>query len=285
LALWHNHMKTGSVLDSGYQMRGGLFSGDLLPALHGFLLSSGKGIFWYSPPLFFGILGLRESLRRFRAETVLMLAICAVTLLVNAKFRIWHADYCWGPRHLAPLSPLILLWAVPWLPEVVARGRARLRRAAMYGLFGIGVGVQLLGASIYWDHYIRVLIAVKDQTGAPGWFRESLTHGHYIPVFSPLAGQWWLLSHLVRRDPDLDRDAPWKPVIPQTTNLAEAWSRLRIDWWALEWLTSKEPWRPGERPRGLRGDPPVPIAATSAAFLVLCAGTWLAGRAVRRRLR
>ncbi len=249
LALWHNHMKTGSWLDSGYQMRGGLFSGDVIPAIHGFLLSPGKGLLWYSPTLLLGFLGLRESLRRYAAETWLTLGICLATLVFNAKFRIWHADYCWGPRHLAPLSPMILLWSLPWLPEALRRGHLRVRTFMVRGLVALGVSVQLLGASLYWDHYIRVLIAVKDQTGAPGWFRESLSHGHYIPVFSPLVGQAWLLRHLVTNDPDLDSDAPWKSIIPQTTRLAEAWARLRLDWWALDWLTEKEPWRPENRPK------------------------------------
>ena len=284
LALWHNHMKTGSLLDSGYTMRGGLFSGDVPAALHGFLLSPGKGVFWYSPPLLLGLLGLRVSLRRFRAETLLQLALCIGTLLFNSKFRIWHADYCWGPRHLAPLSPMMLLWAVPWLPEAVRRGHARLRRCAVYALFALGLSVQLLGASIYWDQYIRTLIAVKDQSGAAGWFKESLTHGHYLPVFSPLVGQAWLLSHMIRRDPELDRDAPWKSVVPVSTNLVDTWSRLRLDWWPLEWLGNKEPWRPGERPLELKGEPPVPYAATAIAFSLLLAGVVLGARGVRRRL-
>ena len=95
-----------------------------------------------------------------------------------------------------------------------ARGRVRLRRCALGALVAAGVAVQLLGASIYWDHYIRMLIAVKDQTGAGGWYQEHLSHGHYIPAFSPLRGQWWLLRHLIHDDPELDRDAPWKSVVP-----------------------------------------------------------------------
>jgi hypothetical protein len=282
LALWHNHLKTGSFFDSGYQMRGGLFSGDLVPALHGFLLSSGKGVFWYSPPLLLGLLGLRASLQRFRAETLLTLAISIVTLLVNAKFRIWHADYCWGPRHLAPIAPIMLSWSLPWLPEAVARGHRRVRMLALGGVVTAGIAMQLLGASIYWDHYIRTLIAVKDQTGAPGWFRESLTQDHYIPVFSPIAGQTWLLSHLIRRDPELDRDAPWKSILPQTANLTDTWQRLRIDWWVLEWLTNKEPWKPGEKPPLLKGEPPAPIAATTIAIALLVVGLVTGIRGVRR---
>ena len=53
-------------------------------------------------------------------------AIIAISLVFNAKFRHWHADYCWGPRHLTALTPLALLLAFPWLPEAL---RARPRRA------------------------------------------------------------------------------------------------------------------------------------------------------------
>ena len=285
LALWHNTIKTGHLFDSGYQMRGGLFSGDVIPALHGFLLSPGKGILWYSPTLLFGLLGLKASLRRFRADTLLMLSIAIATLLFNSKFRIWHADYCWGPRHLAPLSPLVLLWATPWLDEALARGRVRLRRFLSRGLVALGVAVQLLGASLYWDHYIRVLIAVKDQTGAPGWFRESLSHGHYIPLFSPLVGQAWLLRHLVTNDSDLDRDAPWKPIIPQTAHLGDAWARLRLDWWVLDWLTEKEPWRPEDRPKVPPHDARPPIAATAAMFTIWAVGAAWSWRALLRLRR
>jgi hypothetical protein len=285
LALWHNHMKTGSIFDSGYTMRGGLFSGDVVPAVYGFLLSPGKGLFWYSPPLVLGMLGLRDSLRRFRADTVFQISLVVATILFNARFRIWHADYCWGPRHLAPLSPILLLWATPWLPEAMRRGRARARRFGLRLLLATGAAVQLLGASIYWDHYIRLLISHKDQTGGAGWFRESLTQAHYVPAFSPLVGQAWLLRHLVTRDEQLDRDAPWKPVVPMNANFSDTWSRLRLDWWPLEFLGNREPWRVGQRPPQLRGEAPVPYAATGIFFGVLALGVWVGARGVRRSLR
>jgi hypothetical protein len=238
LALWHNRLKTGSLFDSGYQIPNGVFSGDLFAGLYGLLLSTGKSAFLYSPPLILAVLGARTAWQRRRAETAFLAAILGVSLVFNAKFRHWHADYCWGPRHLTALTPIALLLAFPWLPEALARGRVRLRKAALGALIAAGVAVQLLGASIYWDHYIRVLISVKDQTGAWGWYKEHLSHGHYIPAFSPLRGQWWLLSHLVRNDPDLDRDAPWKSVMPYPANLSETWTRTRLDWWLLEFAQS-----------------------------------------------
>jgi hypothetical protein len=160
-----------------------------------------------------------------------------------------------------------MLFALPWLPEALERGRVQLRRRLVALVVAAGVGVQLLGASIYWDHYIRVLIAVKDQTGSWGWYKEHLSHGHYLPSFSPLVGQAWLLSHVLRQDPDLDRDAPWKSLMPYPADLSDAWQRVRLDWWLLEYTT---------------GDVPHPRVAAALFFLMLAA-TMATGLALRQR--
>ncbi len=131
-----------------------------------------------------------------------------------------------------------------------------------------GVGVQLLGASIYWDHYIRILIAVKDQTGSGGWYGEHLSHGHYLPAFSPLRGQWWLLRHLYHDDPDLDRDAPWKSLVPYPANLSDGWYRARLDWWLLEYTSN------GPKPR-----------VATALLLILLTATAATGALALRRPR
>lgn len=268
LALVHNHIKTGSLWDSGYKIPQGVFSGELEAALYGFTLSPGKSLFVYSPPVLLGVLGLLTAIRRQGLESGLLLVVTAATLLFNAKFRFWAGDYCWGPRLLTPVVPLLLLLAVPWLPEAVARGRRRLRRAALGGVVAAGLVVQLLGASFYWDHYIRALIIVKDETGASGWFQEALSHGHFIPVFSPILGHHWMLKHLLHDDPDLDRDAPWKQVVPQPARLDEIWTRMRLDWWVLDWFSNRRPAR---------------VAGVVVIALLFGAATW-SGAGIRRRL-
>lgn len=234
LALWHNWLKTGSLLRTGYQIPNGVFSGDLWPALFGYTLSPGKSVFLYSPPLILGLLGVKTALRRYRAETLFVLAVIAVVMGFNAKFRAWHGDYCWGPRYLVPLTPLGLFLALPWLPEALAVGRPRLRRAALALLLSVGFAVQLLGSAFYWDLYIRILISMKDKTGAAGWFQDQLGHGHYIPQFSPLRGHAWMLGHFLHGDPDLGRDAPWKLIVPQPVDLRAEGKALRLDLWALD---------------------------------------------------
>lgn len=269
LMLWHNWLKTGSPWISGYQIPGGIFSGDLATGLFGLFFSPGKGLFFYAPPLLLGALGLRTALRRLPGESLLLLAIIAVITLLNARFRAWHGDYCWGPRYLVPLMPLILLLCLPWLPEALSAPRLRrLRQSGLALLLTAGLVVQIIGCLFYWDFYIRILIAVKDGSGAPGWFHDELGHGHFIPSFSPLRGHLWMLSHLVRKDPDMDHDAPWKWVAPQRVDLGSHYQALRIDWWFLDWR---------QRPDG------APLRSGLLLLGLLASGTLLSAASLRRQ--
>ena len=67
------------------------------------------------------------------------------------------------------------------------------------------------------------------------------------------------------RDPDLDRDAPWKSLIKKPANLSDGWSRLRADWWGIDW-TSRDARLPG-----------------TAIFSSLALGAIAAGQGLRRR--
>ncbi|HEY3352121.1 MAG TPA: hypothetical protein VGQ83_02650 [Polyangia bacterium] len=269
LALWHNWVKTGSLFHTGYEGQPDIMKGEILPALYGNTLSTGRSIFLYSPPIVLGLLGLREAWRRHRRETLLLLGIIGVVTLVSCRFRIWHGGYCWGPRYLAPLTPLLMLLALPWLPEALARGRRRVRRLALGTLLGAGLTVQLLGAAFYWDHYIRVVVAVRDQTRWSGWSEDHYAHMYYMPQFSPIRGHAWLLSHVIRDDRDLGRDPPWKELVPRRIALADTWNNLRVDWWANDWVRGRRP----------------PLGAGITLLLLLGAGVLVPAGLLWRRLR
>ena len=261
VAVLHNVVKTGNPLDSGYREAEGLFSGDLLPALYGYTLSTGKSVFLYSPPLVLAVLGFREALQRRRLEAWTVIAVVIALAIASGEWRHWDGDWSWGPRYAVAVTPALMLLAVPRLS---ARGGGD-RVPTEVWLFAIaGAAVQILGASLNWDHFISIIIDVKDRTGAAGWFRDALSHSHYIPQFSPLRGHLWLLEHLARGDPDLDADAPWKLLVPQPVDLSAHWATLRIDWWALD----------------LAGTP-----VGSRLLVVLLFGAGLAGVSVRRALR
>ncbi len=204
--------------------------GDLAEGLVGLLLSTGKNIFLYSPPLALAPLGLALLWRARRADAALTLAVCAALLVALARTHDWHGDPAWGPRRALPLVPLALEPAALWLD-----GAARAaRRVLVPALIALGLFVQVVGAALAPTEYLRVLTVVRSQTGAPLWFSPAPSQAHFMPPFSPLLGNAWLLWHLARGDRDGAHDAPWRQLVPGTPRLEAEWARLRIDWWPLD---------------------------------------------------
>jgi hypothetical protein len=240
ICMWNNHLKTGSYLDTGYHHRDGNFSGDLWDGLFGLILSSGKGMFWYSPPLILAVVGLPQAFKRFRRECWLLVGVIVVLVVAHAKFRYWNGDWGWGPRYLGPLCPLMTIVAAPWIEETLGSGARSARRWVLAGLVALGIGVNILGASLYWDHYIRVLEETNRAPVDHDCPAGNLTHGHFIPGFSPILGHAWLLKHVIKNDPLLLPDAPFlrylqgaPPVL-----LASPHRLPPIDWWGGAWFSS-----------------------------------------------
>lgn len=267
LVMFHNWVKTGSPFSSGwYPGQRGVFSGDLWAGVFGLWLSPGKGLLFYAPTLLLGLWGLGLSLRRWPAETWLTVAVVGTVTAFSAKYQVWHGGFCWGPRYLVPVLPLLLLLAVPQVEGSMTRARA----VGVRALCVLGLLVQLLGSSLYWDHHSRVLLQVRQQAEVPAaWSEDHLPFGYFVPQFSPLVGQAWLLRHVLKDDPDLGRDAPWRALLTAPIDLRSVWPGLRVDWWALDWL------------RGPQRRLPAGLVALGLFLL----GAAVSGLGVARRLR
>ncbi|HLA43119.1 MAG TPA: hypothetical protein VJZ27_06770 [Aggregatilineales bacterium] len=106
--LYHNQIRGGEAFSFGYGGQG--FDTFLPTGIFGLLLSPGKGVFIYAPPLILSIFGWRRFWRRERPLAEAMLLAAGVALLFYGKWWAWHGGWCWGPRFLIPLLPL---WILP----------------------------------------------------------------------------------------------------------------------------------------------------------------------------
>ncbi|MFH1219674.1 MAG: hypothetical protein V1694_04400 [Candidatus Eisenbacteria bacterium] len=150
-----NFLRFGDVFLTGYHTA--FDKGFSLPLAKGLwwnLASPYRSIFLYAPAVVIFALGLREFVRRYRAEAWLMVCIIAYTFAVYSKWWAWHGGWCWGPRFLLPVIPLLLL------PGLVA---ARTKRwlvvvAVILGILGFGVqtaGV-LINYTAPYDYWIKI---------------------------------------------------------------------------------------------------------------------------------
>ena len=271
LALVYNYLRWGSVLETGYgPYLGAFFGGSVFDGAWGMLASPNKSALLYSPPLLLALAGWPAALRAHRRLGLLLATVVLPTFVVYCTYRSWSGDYAWGPRFFVWIVPVLLI-GLAWFVDRLSRAKKALLAAVVAG----GIAVQLLGNALYWDHFIRIAIDVKNQwLGQPnraGAYVAERGRGHcdscfedtyeimWLPAFQPIRGHWWLVESLARGDDarTAQADAPWRRYTSLDFNLASTYPRARIDWWGLIWLEDK----PGTWPLGL------------AVLLVLLAGT------------
>jgi hypothetical protein len=215
----------GTPFQSGYgaQASASAFTTPLLVGLYGLLLSSGKGVIWFAPPIVLAIVGWRfmtsrdavavggiglrarigRLVRRLQgvpepapaagvrvaARRVLPAVGLAwiVGLFMYARFEHWAGDGSFGPRYLVPLLPLA------FLPVAFALERASFkRRLVARALAILGLLVQLGGVGIYFGAQMRE--AGDYPYALPLEHPRSLSDSHFNPAFSPIAGHWRMLT-------------------------------------------------------------------------------------------
>ncbi len=90
----------------------------LLVGLYAFLFSPGDSIFLFTPLLLLAPWALYRLYRRYPVEVAFILFQTGFYLFFYSKFDDWHGLWCFGPRYLVPLVPLLLLPLALWLQEV-----------------------------------------------------------------------------------------------------------------------------------------------------------------------
>lgn len=179
-----NHQLWGTFLDSPMLAQRSRFSTPLLVGLSGFLLSPGCSVFVYSPLLLLLPWTLPPFWRAHRVECAVAIAIALCLLLFCARFELWPGLWSApGPRYLFVLTPVLLLPLGGWLD--LPRGKAK--HVLLWGLAGLGFGIQLVLVLARWTEVIQIMEYKK----------AVLVSGFdflFVPEQSPLVGSWRALQ-------------------------------------------------------------------------------------------
>jgi len=79
------------------------------------LFSSDRGLFFFSPILALGVLGLLVACRRLNLETACFLAQMLVVLFLYSSWGDPWGGWAFGPRYLIPAMPFLSLFAAWWV--------------------------------------------------------------------------------------------------------------------------------------------------------------------------
>lgn len=177
----------GSPFDFGYPTTAGgvkiqnSFDTPLATGLYGFLLSPGKSVLLFAPPVILAIVGLRRLWKLDRGVAAAAILFPLVYLFFYARYAYWEGGYCVGPRYLVPAIPLLCLGLGPILSSWTARARS-----AAIACLMVGAMVQVVSLATSF---------MEDQAPARGNYYDA--HWHYRLSYS-LSGQVQLLLKYLR---------------------------------------------------------------------------------------
>lgn len=105
ISLWLNHHMFGKWLQGPQPW----LPGDLWHGAKGLLIDQEHGLLLYSPVVLCGALGWPALWREQRRLALVALGGIAGLSALTASYALWTGGYCYGPRLLLPIIPLILL--------------------------------------------------------------------------------------------------------------------------------------------------------------------------------
>ncbi|MDZ4698049.1 MAG: hypothetical protein SGI86_23150 [Deltaproteobacteria bacterium] len=251
--LAYNHARYAASLSTGYGIARSVFSASAFFGFWGLFLSPGKSLLLFSPPLFLAVAAL-PLFKNNRNALWSVLLVSVPTSFLYARFIYWSGDWAWGPRYIVPFVPVFLFpaaWLLDWCWERQDRLRRWLAATVVGGVLIWGVAVQIIGNGLYWDHYIRLAteagtlwLGNPNRLGSPAYMPnncgacfEEMNFIQWVPAFSPIRGQAWLLRHVYEKDewPVAAKDAPWLDYTNLDVNAVRTYNRARIDWWYREY--------------------------------------------------
>lgn len=189
-----NHLRFGSISDTGYPPFSSWFNYPLPYGLLKLLVAAGKGILWLSPMLWLVLpLGLRR--RNVPQLRWLGWALFAVPMVMFSMTNGWQSGQCWGARYVTPavvcLAAIVLPQAQPW----------RTHGRWFTALFAAGCFVSLTSVLAPTRGHNQLagqaVAAMYDRELAAGTItafdRENVDaadHFFFLPRFSPLHANW-----------------------------------------------------------------------------------------------
>lgn len=162
LSLWHNYYRFGSVFETGFSLIGkrtriDFFTGTpLLTGLSGFLMSPGKGFFYYSPVALLFFFSIKSFIKKYPGLGISFILIILSYLLFLSKNIYWHGDWSWGPRYLLALTPFFII-PIAEIFDSDTWSKKKLLRVAVYSILILSLVIQIAAVSVDYKKHLTKL--------------------------------------------------------------------------------------------------------------------------------
>jgi 4-amino-4-deoxy-L-arabinose transferase-like glycosyltransferase len=188
----YNFMRFGHFLETGYGAEINAFNGDPVEGLLGLLMSPGRGLFWYVPWSLVALFSVKTFWNKHQAATLYIVGSLVTLLAIYAPWHMWEGGWCYGPRFLVPIAPLLLIPAALGIYSHWHRVRVRY---AVICIGALSVALAVTSAHVnYLDFHFAGYQLTENWSDAVRWSLD----------WAPLNAYWsWpertflLLPHLL----------------------------------------------------------------------------------------
>lgn len=178
----YNFVRFGAFTSTGYESEGLTFSYPILDGLYGLLMSSGRSIFLFSPPVILFFFAIKAFWVEKRQEAYFCSALILFYLLFYSKWESWAGGWCWGPRHIFQIHVFLMIPIFALFDKYIKKPNP-LFWISIVIISAIGLFVQFTGILVSFMVYHQWLF-----TQVP-----ELWYSLYIPAHSSLVGYWQLV--------------------------------------------------------------------------------------------
>ncbi len=188
-----NVARFGSPLETGYGREVGFWSSPWLEGLLGQLISPGRGLLLYFPAVLLAAAGTPALLRRAPWVALLGWGGLLTMLGVYCRWHAWEGGWCWGPRFLVPVLPLLAVPLAAWWESPPA---SRIARWGGVVLVAAGALFNWIGTLVPFTDYH---LALKNVFGAPYMAVARWSWQAFPPrLYWQLPKTYWLLPAALR---------------------------------------------------------------------------------------
>ena len=207
LVLFYNYYRFGSIFETGFQLlarKTGLdfFSGaPFLTGFRGFLMSPGKGFFYYSPIATLFFFTIVPFYKKHRCTAIAFILLILSYMLFLSRNIYWHGDWAWGPRYLLAITPYVILPITDLLDSFRWRKNFPFIKLSVYVVFTLSLLIQISAVSVHYHNYFINL--QKDQN-----VQFTVVHAEGVPFIvepHPEIYFTWMKSPIVSQMKEIKR--------------------------------------------------------------------------------
>ncbi len=184
----YNAVRFGSPLSTGYSVAVDAWTSPWTEGLLGLIASPGRGLLWHFPLVLVSLWAIRKCQGTSRTLSILAFSGLVTLLGLYCRWWDWGGSWCWGPRFLVPVLPLL------YVPVAVALENAEgAQRRAIKAAVGLTALVAINGILVNPHDYYQWLKAIF-VTDKEAWAALGIFHHFELLYwdwhFAPLL-RWW----------------------------------------------------------------------------------------------